>query len=184
MTGVDACAILGEVERSASCTSVPSDSLPEPRRARLAHRAVAGVVAAIEFVIGMAAVFGGYGLLSDAEGLGAKQAWLDGTIFPDYTVPGLFLLVVIGGGMLCAAVLTVVAERYARVAAGVMANAARTLGRDRDGHDRLARMAAGRARGGVRRGARAGARPLCRARAEPPAGHVSGRRRGSGPCKL
>ena len=99
---------------------LPSDSLPRAPRARLATRR-RWSIAAIELVIGVAAVFGGYGLLSDPEGLGAKQAWLDGTIFPDYTVPGLFLLIVIGGGMLCAAVLTVMAERYARVAAGVMA---------------------------------------------------------------
>ena len=69
----------------------------------------------------MGAVFGGYGLLSDAEGLGAKQAWLDGSVFPDYTVPGLFLLIVIGGGMLSAAAITVFALRRARIAAGVMA---------------------------------------------------------------
>ena len=100
--------------------AVPSNSFPSAAGTRRAARG-RWVVAATEFAIGIAAVFGGYGLLSDAEGLGAKQAWLDGTIFPDYTVPGLFLLVVIGGGMLCAAVLTVVAERFARVTAGVMA---------------------------------------------------------------
>lgn len=50
------------------------------------------------------ALFGGYGLLSDAEGLGARQSWLQGSPFPDYTIPGLFLLIVIGGGMLLTAV--------------------------------------------------------------------------------
>jgi hypothetical protein len=78
-------------------------------------------VASIEFVVGVSAVFGGYGLLSDANGLGAKQAWLDGSLFPDYTIPGLVLLVLIGGGMLLAAAATVFAERYATITAGGMA---------------------------------------------------------------
>jgi hypothetical protein len=79
------------------------------------------VVAAAESLVGVGAVFGGYGLLSDAESLGAKQAWLDGSAFSDYTVPGLVLLVAIGGGMLSAAAITVFARRHARIAAGAMA---------------------------------------------------------------
>ena len=74
-----------------------------------------------EVVVGVGAIFGGYGLLSDAEGLGAKHAWLDGSVFPDYTVPGLFLLIVIGGGMLTAAAITVFLQQRAAVAAGAMA---------------------------------------------------------------
>ena len=66
-------------------------------------------------------MYGGYSLLSDAEGLGAKQAWLEGSVFPDYTVPGLFLLVVIGGGMLAAATVTILAPAYAAWAAAIMA---------------------------------------------------------------
>lgn len=78
-------------------------------------------VAAVEIVVGLSAVFGGYGLLSDTEGLGARQAWLAGSVFPDYTVPGIFLLVVIGGGMLVAAAVTILAPPYAAPAAGTMA---------------------------------------------------------------
>lgn len=50
------------------------------------------------------AMYGGYGLLADAGGLGVREAWLNGGPFPDYTIPGLFLLIVIGGGMLLTAV--------------------------------------------------------------------------------
>ena len=78
-------------------------------------------VAAIEAIVGAGAVFGGYGLLSDAEGLGARQSWLAGSPFPDYTIPGLVLLVVIGGGMLTAAAVTVRARRHAAAAAFGMA---------------------------------------------------------------
>ena len=47
----------------------------------------------------------GKALLHDAEGMGYKESWLRGP-FSDYTVPGLFLLVVIGGGMIVVAALT------------------------------------------------------------------------------
>jgi hypothetical protein len=78
-------------------------------------------IATIEIVVGAGAVYGGYSLLTDAEGLGVKQAWLEGSVFSDYTVPGLFLLVVIGGGMLAAATVTMLAPAYAARAAGIMA---------------------------------------------------------------
>ena len=104
------------------------------------------IAAVTEVVVGVGAIFGGYGLLSDAEGLGAKQAWLDGSVFPDYTVPGLFLLVVIGGGMLTAAAITVFlrATRCARRWCDGYRPCA--VGSHGDRHDRLARMAATRAR--------------------------------------
>ena len=79
------------------------------------------MIAGVELVVGLGAVFGGYSLLSDAEGLGAKQAWLEGSVFPDYTVPGVVLLVVVGGGMLTAAAVTLFAPVYSRLAAGAMA---------------------------------------------------------------
>jgi hypothetical protein len=56
-------------------------------------------IAAFDAWVGVGALFGGYGL-ADAEDLGVKDAWLEGTPFPGYRVPGLVLLVVIGGGML------------------------------------------------------------------------------------
>jgi hypothetical protein len=42
-------------------------------------------------------------------------------VFPDYTVPGVVLLVVVGGGMLCAAGLAIAGDRRAPGAAGLMA---------------------------------------------------------------
>jgi hypothetical protein len=56
------------------------------------------VVAGIALAVGVGAVFGGWGLLSDAEALGVKAEWLDGSPFPDYRIPGLFLLIVIVAG--------------------------------------------------------------------------------------
>jgi hypothetical protein len=90
-----------------------------PRRVDL-RRGPRLVVAATGLIVGIGGLFGGYGLLSDADGLGAKQSWLDGSPFPDYTVPGLFLLVVIGGGMLAVATLALLGRSEAAAAAVVM----------------------------------------------------------------
>jgi hypothetical protein len=99
---------------------VPSSAHPQVLRVPRASR-MRWIAAVTEIVVGVGAIFGGYGLLSDAKGLGAKQAWLEGSVFPDYTVPGLFLLIVIGGGMLTAAAITVFLHRHAALAAGAMA---------------------------------------------------------------
>ena len=90
-------------------------SLPPPLtgRARVAVIAIGGV-------IGVGALFGGYGLLSDAEGLGVKESWLEGTPFADYRVPGLVLLAVIGGGMLLTATSALLRSRFGGLAALTM----------------------------------------------------------------
>jgi hypothetical protein len=98
----------------------PSGAHPQALRVPRASR-TRWIAVSTEIVVGVGAIYGGYGLLSNAQGLGAKQAWLDGTVFPDYTVPGLFLLIVIGGGMFTAAALTLCRHRHAAPAAGVMA---------------------------------------------------------------
>jgi len=74
-------------------------------------------LAALELLVGIGALFGGYNLMADAEGFGVERSWLEGTPFPDYTIPGLVLFVVIGGGMLVAASLALVGSRYAALAA-------------------------------------------------------------------
>ena len=58
---------------------------------------------------------GGYYGLSGAPGVPTE--WLEGSPFPDYFVPGLILLVVVGGSLLVAAIAVLAAWRIARVAA-------------------------------------------------------------------
>ena len=74
-------------------------------------------LAAIESIVGLGAVYGGVNLLRDAEGFGARRAWLRGSVFTDYTLPGIVLLVVIGCGMLGAAALTLSGDHDARTLA-------------------------------------------------------------------
>jgi hypothetical protein len=77
------------------------------------------VVIAVAALNGVGAVAGGIGLVRDAEGMGYETSWLRGP-FSDYTVPGLFLLVVIGGGMLLTAGLAAASHPAAGVAAGAI----------------------------------------------------------------
>jgi hypothetical protein len=78
------------------------------------------VVVAVAGAVAVAATFGGWGLLTDAEGLGAKADWLDGSPFPDYRIPGLVLLIVIGGGMVATALLALRRSRFAGLGALAM----------------------------------------------------------------
>jgi hypothetical protein len=83
--------------------------VPLARSTRLA-------LAALELFLGVGAVYGGIRLLTDAERFGIEKSWLDGTPFDDYTIPGLVLLAVIGGGMLAAAVLALAGSEWAALA--------------------------------------------------------------------
>jgi hypothetical protein len=67
---------------------------PPPRR-------VVAAMVAIEAVMGVAAVFGGIGLMRGGSGL--DPAWIEHTLIPSWTIPGILLAVVVGGGMLAAA---------------------------------------------------------------------------------
>ena len=58
---------------------------------------------------------GGYYGLSGAPGVPTE--WLEGSPFRDYFVPGLILLVVVGGSFLVAAIAVLAAWRIARLAA-------------------------------------------------------------------
>ena len=58
---------------------------------------------------------GGYYGLSGASGIPTE--WLEGSPFPDYFVPSLILLVVVGGSFLLAAIAVFAGWRVARVAA-------------------------------------------------------------------
>ena len=60
-------------------------------------------LAVIEAVVGLGAVGGGIAILTGAFDQWFSLAWLAGTPFSDYTVPGLVLLLVVGGGMLLGA---------------------------------------------------------------------------------
>lgn len=57
--------------------------------------------------LAVGAVAAGWGLARDPSGaaLGFSVDWLEGSPFPDYRVPGLFLAVVIGGANLASAFL-------------------------------------------------------------------------------
>lgn len=65
-------------------------------------------------VNGIAAIFGGYTLASDPSGQAMQVSleFLKNSPFPDYFIPGLILLVVLGGGSLCAALVAILKVRW------------------------------------------------------------------------
>lgn len=75
-----------------------------------------------QVLIGLSAVAGGVGLLMDPTGasLGMSTAWLDGSPFLNFLIPGLFLLSVNGIGTLVGAVWSFRAYRYAGEAAALL----------------------------------------------------------------
>jgi hypothetical protein len=95
---------------------------PGPVRVSIAFapapRGRAAAMAAIEAALGLAAVAGGAGLVHDGSGLDA--AWIDHTLIPSWTIPGILLAVVVGGGMLAAAAVSMRSRRLAAPAGLVM----------------------------------------------------------------
>jgi hypothetical protein len=67
------------------------------------HKGIRIALAVIEACIGLGAIGGGIALLIGAMGQWLPVAFLQGTPFSDYIIPGLLLTVVVGGGMLLAA---------------------------------------------------------------------------------
>jgi hypothetical protein len=59
---------------------------------------------AIELFIGIPAIPAGVGLIRN--GLGMPADWIRHSLFPDYAVPGVLLIILIGAGMIGAAVVT------------------------------------------------------------------------------
>lgn len=69
----------------------------------------------IEVFIGLCAIGGGLAILTNAFHFNQwlPVEWLADTPFRDYTVPGLVLLIIVGGGMLTAAVTVFVQRAWA-----------------------------------------------------------------------
>jgi hypothetical protein len=66
------------------------------------HKGIRIALVVIELFIGLCTIGGGIALLMGAFAQWLPIAWLQGTPFSDYTIPGLVLTFVVGGGMLLA----------------------------------------------------------------------------------
>ena len=84
------------------------------------HKGIRITLAVIEVLIGLGAIGGGIAILTGAFDQWFAVAWLQGTPFSDYTIPGLILLIVIGGGMLLAAVAQFIQREWAVLLTAVM----------------------------------------------------------------
>jgi len=72
---------------------------------RLEADAARRALVLLEALLGASAVYGGFGLLTGT--LGMSDAWLAGTPFTSWLVPGIALLLVVAAPMLAAAVLEI-----------------------------------------------------------------------------
>ena len=84
------------------------------------HKAIRIELFVIEAIIGLGAVGGGIAILTGAFDQWLPLTWLQGTPFSDYTIPGLTLLIVIGGGMLLAAATIFTRHEWAVILSAAM----------------------------------------------------------------
>ena len=91
-----------------------------PRGARWRPtRAEAAKLATLEMLMAAGALYGGRELIHDAAGFGVRDEWLRFGIFSGYTIPGVILIVAVGGTMLVAAALAVARRPAAFPAASI-----------------------------------------------------------------
>jgi hypothetical protein len=79
----------------------------------MSHKRVRLALVVLELFVALGAVAGGIALLRGTFTQGIPVAWLADTPFSDYTVPGLVLAVVIGGGMMLAAATVFIRREWA-----------------------------------------------------------------------
>lgn len=77
------------------------------------HKPIRITLAVIEAAVGLGAIGGGLAILTGAFDQWFSLTWLQGTPFNDYTIPGLVLLVVVGGGMLLGATTQFIQREWA-----------------------------------------------------------------------
>jgi hypothetical protein len=84
------------------------------------HTGIRITLIVIEACIGLSAIGGGIALLRGAMDQWLPVAFLQGTPFNDYLIPGLVLTVVVGGGMLLAAATQFIAREWAVLLSAAM----------------------------------------------------------------
>jgi len=84
------------------------------------HKAIRITLAVIEAFVGLGAIGGGIAILTGAFDQWLSLAWLQGTPFSDYTIPGFILLIVVGRAMLFAAATVFIQHEWAVLLSTVM----------------------------------------------------------------
>ena len=98
------------------------DARPLPLDRRIERPAFVWIAVALELFTALGAVPVGYQLLTDTTGaaVGFPAGWIEATPFGSYLVPGLYLLLVNGVGMLVLAALSVMRHRVAPWLTGML----------------------------------------------------------------
>ncbi len=77
------------------------------------HKLIRIALVVLEAFVALGAVAGGIALLTGVFAQGIPFAWLAGTPFSDYTIPGLVLAIGVGGGMVVAAATVFIQREWA-----------------------------------------------------------------------
>jgi hypothetical protein len=93
---------------------------PAEKRKTMKHKAIRILLLVVEAIIGLGAIGGGIAILTGVFDQWLPLAWLQGTPFTDFTIPGLTLLIVIGGGMLLAAATILIQREWTVMLSAVM----------------------------------------------------------------
>ncbi|HLI89395.1 MAG TPA: hypothetical protein VKV37_11955 [Ktedonobacteraceae bacterium] len=88
-------------------------------RTTLKHKVTRIALFVIAAFIGVSAIQGGIALLQGALDQWVQLSWLAGTPFSDYTVPGLVLVIVVGGTGLLAAATVFIQREWAVLVSGL-----------------------------------------------------------------
>ena len=88
----------------------PVEPLPATAPVRRRRTAVAWVLAVVELFVAVNAFFGGIELIR--TGFGIPQEWLEGTMFSDWTWPGILLILTVGVPHVAAALAALIRTRY------------------------------------------------------------------------
>ena len=84
------------------------------------HKAILITLVVIEAIVGLGAIGGGIAILTGGFDQWLPLAWLQSTPFSDYTIPGLILLIVIGGGTVVTAATVFVQHEWAVLLSAAM----------------------------------------------------------------
>lgn len=84
------------------------------------HQGIRTALLIIEACIGLGAIGGGIAILTGAFARWLPVTFLQGTPFSDYTIPGLVLLIVVGGAMLLAAATQFIQRAWAVLLSAAM----------------------------------------------------------------
>ena len=89
-------------------------------KGKVGIRILSYVLGALQLFIGITAILGGSALVLDPSGVAAKAPleWLNNSPFENYLIPGLLLLIIIGGGHVLGGIFSFLLSKHSPIITG------------------------------------------------------------------